>query len=220
MKHLVCPTLLVLLAATTTSLGQYHGYAGVTRAYSNSYGFRGHGTGYHYSPGLGYGYVPGIGYQYGALNSYPYYYYGHNPYDYSYRYPYRYPYSSRLYDYPPLQSYRRRSEPARPRAEQKITRSFYPPASAPAPAIKERARLQVHVPANAEVWFEGYKSRQTASVRTFTTPPLSPQGTFRYTVRLRWQENGQTREKTGEIEVRAGQQRVIRLPDDLKKQGN
>jgi uncharacterized protein (TIGR03000 family) len=65
------------------------------------------------------------------------------------------------------------------------------------------AHIRVEVPANAEVWVEGYKTSQTGPVRDFVSPPLDPRKKCFYTVRARWTEGGRAVEQTREVSVRA-----------------
>jgi uncharacterized protein (TIGR03000 family) len=101
-----------------------------------------------------------------------------------------------------------------------VYRSFYPSSLTPTPPPRrtlkpQRTHLRVHVPAQAELWFEGFRSTQSGQERTFTTPPLEPGARYGYTVRIRWTHEGKTQELTGQIIVQGGQDRTIRLPDDL-----
>ena len=65
------------------------------------------------------------------------------------------------------------------------------------------ARIQVEVPADAEVWMGQVKSSQTGTLRYFMTQALSDQdGTF--DVRARWEEGGRLVEQVRRIMLRAG----------------
>jgi uncharacterized protein (TIGR03000 family) len=75
--------------------------------------------------------------------------------------------------------------------------------------------LQVKVSANAEILFDGRKTRQTGAVREFVSPPIPAQGTFTYTITARWMENGQPVEQTRTVNVKAGQ----RVTVDFTTQG-
>jgi uncharacterized protein (TIGR03000 family) len=80
-------------------------------------------------------------------------------------------------------------------------------------AVPARAYLDVRVPAGAELWFEGRKTRQAGARRTFWSPPLAPGRRYAYTVTVRWEEGGRVREQTRVVEVRAG----ARLSVDLMR---
>jgi uncharacterized protein (TIGR03000 family) len=72
------------------------------------------------------------------------------------------------------------------------------------------ARVSVHVPANAEVWFDGTPSRQRGERRRYLSPPLDPASAFYYDVRARWVDaNGRPFEQTRRVTVRAGQLSMV-----------
>ena len=71
--------------------------------------------------------------------------------------------------------------------------------------INENAALiAVHVPADAELWFDGTKTSQTSEVRQFQTPALEPGQEYNYTVRARWKDQGREVDQTRKVTVRAG----------------
>ena len=65
------------------------------------------------------------------------------------------------------------------------------------------AEVVLIVPEDAEVWFDGKKTRQTGSHRTFWSPVLTPGKTYSYKVKARWLENGRSVEQTRTIDVSA-----------------
>jgi len=79
------------------------------------------------------------------------------------------------------------------------------------------ARVNVRVPANAEVMFEGAKTTQTGSSRQFVSPPLTPGGNYTYDIQARWMENGRQVSRTRHVPVQAGQ--VVRV-DFLRRQAS
>jgi uncharacterized protein (TIGR03000 family) len=65
------------------------------------------------------------------------------------------------------------------------------------------ATVEIRVPQpDAQVWFDDHLTRQTGAVRTYETPALTNGS---YTVRVRWNENGQPMEQTQQLAVRGGQ---------------
>src|SRR5216684_3721809 len=42
------------------------------------------------------------------------------------------------------------------------------------------ARIELTVPANAEVWLDGHKTQQAGAARSFITPPIQPGKSFSY----------------------------------------
>jgi uncharacterized protein (TIGR03000 family) len=77
-------------------------------------------------------------------------------------------------------------------------------ASRPAPAATDTAAIEVRVPANAEVSFQGVAMAQRGSVRQFVSPPLAQGQDYSYEVRAHWQDNGREVNETRRVQVRAG----------------
>jgi uncharacterized protein (TIGR03000 family) len=71
------------------------------------------------------------------------------------------------------------------------------------------ARIEVRVPENAQLWFEGEKTSQTGRERFFVSPPLTPGKNYTYDVKVQWQENGRDVTKTKQIRVRAGGSQTV-----------
>jgi uncharacterized protein (TIGR03000 family) len=65
------------------------------------------------------------------------------------------------------------------------------------------AHIRLRVPADAEVWFDGERTKQTGTERVFTSPPLTPGERFAYEVRVRWTKDGRPTEATKRIRVKA-----------------
>ena len=97
-----------------------------------------------------------------------------------------------------------------PAAEQNSYRGYYG-AYAPSggyydsePSADQAVHIAVRVPRNAEIWFDGQKTQETGAFREFISPPLSPDRAYRYEVRARWTERGQTMDRTRRITVHPG----------------
>jgi uncharacterized protein (TIGR03000 family) len=71
--------------------------------------------------------------------------------------------------------------------------------------------INVTVPANAEIWFNNYKTKLTGTSRTFVSPPLDPNQTHRYHVRVRWLENGQEVVQERDVPVAPGTQTSVQF---------
>jgi uncharacterized protein (TIGR03000 family) len=72
------------------------------------------------------------------------------------------------------------------------------------------ARIELTVPANAEVWLDGHKTQQSGGARNFVTPPLQQGMTFDYDLRVRWTApGGIVVDVTRPIQVRAGRQTMV-----------
>jgi len=67
------------------------------------------------------------------------------------------------------------------------------------------ANVSVMLPsADAEVWFDNAPTRQRGMERIFHTPSLQP-GSYTYSIRARWNDNGRTVDQTRQVQVRPGQ---------------
>jgi len=74
--------------------------------------------------------------------------------------------------------------------------------------VDNKAHIWVRVPANAEIWIDGIKTKQTGEIRYFFSPPLTPGKKYSYQLRLRWTQDGKPVEQTQRLFVQAGE--VIR----------
>jgi uncharacterized protein (TIGR03000 family) len=136
-------------------------------------GFGGYGFGYPFG-GLG---LPYLGYNAGWGGAYPYSYYG---------------YGSRPYN-----TYSS-TYPATP-ADYGITQSN----SETPPPKDNMAHLLVIVPENADLWFNGTKTKQSGPQREFVSPELDPEKRYNYEVKVRWKENGKEVEQVRQVHVKA-----------------
>jgi uncharacterized protein (TIGR03000 family) len=81
-----------------------------------------------------------------------------------------------------------------------------------APDGPAAAHVTLKVPADAEVWFDGYKTRATGAVREFDTPPLTHGYRYTYQVRARWQQDGRTVTQDREVSLTAGSRVAVAIP--------
>jgi uncharacterized protein (TIGR03000 family) len=70
------------------------------------------------------------------------------------------------------------------------------------------ATIELRVPLNALVFFDDEPTRQRGEMRTFSSPPLTGDKSYHYTVRVKWEDGGKPVEKTQVVEVRAGRRTV------------
>lgn len=76
------------------------------------------------------------------------------------------------------------------------------------------ATIDVKVPANARLWFQGEERRQRGPRRFFESPPLEPSKEYAYQVNAEWNDkNGKKVERQQTIDVRAG----VRVTLDFRK---
>jgi uncharacterized protein (TIGR03000 family) len=75
-------------------------------------------------------------------------------------------------------------------------------------AIRAPATIQINVPAEAVVYFDGFRTTVNGN-RRFATPALEQGKTYFYTVKIEMQHDGQTVATTERIIVRAGGQAQV-----------
>jgi uncharacterized protein (TIGR03000 family) len=164
------------------------------------YGWGG-GWGGYYSPWYGSSYTYGSPYSNYYTPPYTNYY----PYSYPSAYSY-YPYSygRTLYSptvYSPTMYGNTYVSGTGSTGGYSATQAFYPPnAQGNMPAI-----IDVRVPADAQIWFDGESTSQTGTERLFRSPPLQPGQDYSYEVKARWTENGQDVDRTRKVRIHAGE---------------
>lgn len=106
--------------------------------------------------------------------------------------------------------------------------SFYPPAEGyalrdPVPStpsrppedtrpLTDQASLTVHVPSNAELWFQGERMTRTGTIRDFVTPLLLANRDYTYDIRAVWRNaDGVEVSRTRRVTVHAGDKLDIDL---------
>jgi uncharacterized protein (TIGR03000 family) len=171
--------------------GGGRGYGGGGYGYRND-GFRGFGTGFAIGAGVG------------ALAGYPYYgyggyggYYGSPGY---YSEPSYYS-TAPVYVDPGYTSGVVVPSMASPTSMNPSYTSAYPAT----PAVHNTALINIHVPANAKVFFgdAATSNSQTGTERQFESPALEPGSNYQYQLRAQWNENGQTVNRTRTVAVHA-----------------
>jgi uncharacterized protein (TIGR03000 family) len=91
-----------------------------------------------------------------------------------------------------------------------VTSSVSPAAAGPTDSTSsDSARINIHVPPHARVFFDGAPTRQPGEFRQFVSPPLEPNRTYSYEIRAAWTENGGTVEERRKLEIRRGQELKI-----------
>lgn len=181
--------------------GVYHGGYGGYQPYYGGYGYN-HGYNHNYYPwgaGLvGFGLGLGVG---SSLFSPGYSYYNPGYSSYSPGYTYYNPsmYSAPLYDtsmpnyYMPTQF-----TPGYSTEMNAVSPAGYA-ASSGAPA-----RMEINVPADAQLWLNGASTTLTGATRLFQTPPLTSGPTYTYEVKAKWQQDGKEKEATRTVTVQPG----------------
>jgi len=65
-------------------------------------------------------------------------------------------------------------------------------------------RVNLWVPADAKIWFNGSQTHQTGTARSFESPPLAPGQEYAYEIRVQWKRDGKDITQTKQLDVRAG----------------
>ncbi len=76
-------------------------------------------------------------------------------------------------------------------------------------APAEAAQVEVHVPSCAQIWFDGQKTSQGGTERTFTSPALASGQNYVYEVRAAWTLDGKTVDEARKVAVHAGDHVVV-----------
>jgi uncharacterized protein (TIGR03000 family) len=91
------------------------------------------------------------------------------------------------------------------------TQSAYPPdGRSQMPAERNRALIDVHVPPNAQVSFDGSPTQQQGAERHFMTPPLDPNSQYTYNVTAKWMDQtGKERRDSRTVRLTPGQRTEV-----------
>lgn len=65
--------------------------------------------------------------------------------------------------------------------------------------------LNIRIPNDAKVWFDGTETKQTGEFRQFVSEPLTPGKSYTYMVKAQWTENGKQVVRTRKITVHANE---------------
>ena len=76
--------------------------------------------------------------------------------------------------------------------------------------------INIRVPTDAKVWFDGQSTRQQGTFRQFVSPPIQPGRDYTYDIKAEWNDNGKTVTKKKTVTVHAGE----RLTLDMLKGDN
>jgi uncharacterized protein (TIGR03000 family) len=86
------------------------------------------------------------------------------------------------------------------------------------PALADSsAQIELQVPTDAQVWFDGEKTTQTGTLRQFVSPPLTAGWQYTYVVRAEWKENGREVTESRRLTFPAGDRLSASFPDVANK---
>jgi uncharacterized protein (TIGR03000 family) len=80
---------------------------------------------------------------------------------------------------------------------------YYRTSTAEAPT-ELAVRINLRVPTDAKIWFDGSQTNQTGTARSFESPPLAVGPEYAYQVRIQWEQGGKKVTQTRQIIVHAG----------------
>ena len=69
---------------------------------------------------------------------------------------------------------------------------------------KRRVHVNLRVPGDAKIWFEGSQTQQTGTARSFESPPLDAGQDYLYQIRVQWKQDGKDVTQTRQVAVHAG----------------
>ena len=64
--------------------------------------------------------------------------------------------------------------------------------------------VNLRVPSDSKVWFDGNQTNQTGMTRSFQSPPVATGREYAYQIRVQWKQDGKDITQTREIKVHAG----------------
>ena len=83
--------------------------------------------------------------------------------------------------------------------------------SSATPENANKARLLLHVPADAVVRLNGQRMRTTGEEREYISPELEEGETYVYDIQVAWTQDGQQREESREVKVRGNNSTTVRF---------
>ena len=83
------------------------------------------------------------------------------------------------------------------------TDDYYRTSTAESPG-KRPVRVNLRVPSDAMIWFDGSQTNQTGTTRSFESPPVAVGPEYAYHIRIQWKRDGSDVTQTRQINVHAG----------------
>ena len=69
---------------------------------------------------------------------------------------------------------------------------------------KRPVHVNLRVPGDAKIWFDGSQTKQTGTARSFVSPPLDAGQEYAYQIRVQWKQDGKDVKQTRQVTVHAG----------------
>jgi uncharacterized protein (TIGR03000 family) len=101
--------------------------------------------------------------------------------------------------------------------------ALLPPPAVPEVPQVNVVRIDVNLPADAELFIQNVKMPQAGTTRRFVSPPLEAGQNYTYAIRVVWKENDRELSETRKLRVRAGDHQSITFlspPGDMAKAGH
>ena len=83
------------------------------------------------------------------------------------------------------------------------TEGYYGTSTAESPRNRS-VRVNLRVPSDAKIWFDGSQTNQIGTTRSFQSPPVAVGREYVYQIRLQWKQDGKDLTQTRQINVHAG----------------
>ena len=83
------------------------------------------------------------------------------------------------------------------------TEDYYPTSTAES-LRKRPVHINLQVPADAKVWFDGNPTNQTGTARSFESPAVDVGPEYAYQIRMQWKQDGKDVTQTQQVKVHAG----------------
>ncbi|HLJ94383.1 MAG TPA: TIGR03000 domain-containing protein [Gemmataceae bacterium] len=94
---------------------------------------------------------------------------------------------------------------------------YYEPGTQGMSSRARPVRLEVRVPADAQVWIDGTKTQQKGTVRQFISPPIEPGRQYSYKIEAKWMDKGNERTRTQTLAVRPGELQRVDLTKAMEE---
>ena len=69
---------------------------------------------------------------------------------------------------------------------------------------KRPVHVNLRVPSDAKIWFDGSQTNQTGTIRSFKSPSVAVGPEYAYQIRIQWKQDGKDVTQTRQINVHAG----------------